>query len=345
MTLKEIAQYLGGELHGPEELEITGPGKIETARKGEITFLANLKYKHYLSETAASAIIIDASLQGEKVPLPHIVVSDAYVGFVQVLRLFDQPQYTYLEGISEQAWIAKTAQVASSARIGPFAYIGPGAKIGERTVIYPGVVILKEVIVGEDCIFYPNVSVREFCQIGNRVILQNGCVIGSDGFGFAPHNDQYLKIPQMGNVIIEDDVEIGANTTVDRATVGSTVIKKGTKLDNLVQIAHNVTLGEHTVMAAQSGIAGSTEVGHHVSIGGQVGVAGHIRVADRSMIAAQSGVSKTIKEAGIFWGTPAIPITQQKRIDVSLRKLPDLIKRVHELEKALVELEKKLAEK
>ncbi len=345
MTLQEIAQYLNGELHGPADLQISGPGKIDAAHEGEITFLANLKYKHHLNDTKASAVIVDGEVKDERIDLPHIVVPDAYIGFVQVLRLFDQPQYTYFEGVSDRAWVADSAQIATSARVAPLAYIGPDVKIGERTVIYPGVVILKNVEIGDDCILYPNVSVREFCRIGNRVILQNGCVIGSDGFGFAPNKGEYLKIPQLGNVIIEDDVELGANTTIDRATTGSTVIKKGTKLDNLVQIAHNVVVGEHTVMAAQSGVAGSTTVGKHVTIGGQVGVAGHIQIGDESMIGAQAGVTKTLKEKGIYWGTPAIPITRQKRIDVAVRQLPELLKKIRFLEEEVQKLREKLAEK
>ncbi len=338
MTLKEIAERIGGRLVGPEDMEISGPAKIEEARPGEITFISNPKYKHYLSTTQASAVIVDDSLKD--VSIPHVVVADSYVAFVLVLRLYDKPVHGYLHGLSKKAYIDPSAKVHPTASVAPLAYIGPGAVIGSNTVIYPGVIILKDVHIGDDCIIYPNVSIREFCTIGNRVILQNGCVIGSDGFGFAPYEGRYEKIPQIGNVIIEDDVEIGANCTVDRSTLGSTVIKQGSKLDNLVQVAHNVTIGEHTVMAAQSGIAGSTTVGRHVTIGGQVGVTGHIKVGDNAVLAAQSGITKNVEDGAVLFGTPAVPLSLRKRIDVSLRKLPELVKLVHELEKEIAELKK-----
>jgi UDP-3-O-[3-hydroxymyristoyl] glucosamine N-acyltransferase len=194
--------------------------------------------------------------------------------------------------------------------------------------------------IGKECVIYPNVSIRENCRIGDRVILQNGCVIGSDGFGHAPHEGAYVKIPQIGNVIIEDDVEVGANTTIDRATLGSTIVHKGTKLDNLVQIAHNVVIGAHTVMAAQSGIAGSTELGEHVTIGGQAAITGHIKIAKNTIIAAQSGVTKNLDENAVVWGTPALPLRQRKKIDVSLKHLPELLKRVQKLESTIQELNK-----
>jgi len=338
MTLKEIAERIGGRLAGPEDMEISGPAKIEQARAGEITFISNPKYKHFIETTQASAVIVDESLAG--IPLPHIVVPDAYVAFVLVLRLYAKPVHDYINGVSEQAYVHPSASVHPGASVAPLAYVGPGAVIGNNTVVFPGVVILKEVRIGDDCIIYPNVSIREFCTIGNRVILQNGCVIGSDGFGFAPHEGHYEKIPQIGNVVIEDDVEIGANCTVDRSTLGSTVIKKGTKLDNLVQVAHNVTIGEHTVMAAQSGIAGSTTVGRHVTIGGQVGVTGHIKIGNNAIIAAQSGITKNVEDGAVLFGTPAVPLSLRKRIEVSLRKLPELVKLVHELEKEIAKLKK-----
>jgi len=341
MRLDEIARYLNGKLAGPPQIEISGPAKIEQAGPGEITFLSNLKYRHFISKTQASAIVVDREIDG--LELPHILVANAYVGFVMLLKLFQPVMHDYFEGLSENAFIDKTARIGPGARIAALAYIGPNVTIGKNTVIYPGVVLLKNVRIGDDCILYPNVSVREECQIGNRVILQNGCVIGSDGFGFAPQDDAYLKIPQIGTVIIEDDVELGANTTVDRSTLGATVLKQGCKMDNLVQIAHNVLVGKHTVMASQSGIAGSTELGDHVTIGGQVGITGHIKIDDNVIVAAQSGVTKSLKQGEIYWGTPAIPITTQKKMDVSLRRLPDLIKKVRMLEKEIVVLKKQIA--
>ncbi len=330
MTLKEIAQIIHGRVVGPEDIEITGPAKIEEAGPGEITFLANPKYRHFLSQTEASAIIVDQTV--ENIPLPHIVVKDAYVGFVLTLKLFEPPKHVWISGISDKAFIDPSATVSPSARIAPMVYIGPNVSVDSDTIIYPGVVILEKVQIGRDCVLYPNVTIREECRIGDRVILHNGCVVGSDGFGFAPSEGRYIKIPQMGNVIIEDDVEIGANSTIDRATVGSSVIGRGTKLDNLVQVAHNVIIGQHTVIASQSGVAGSTRVGNHVTIGGQVGITGHVQIGDDVVFAAQAGVTKSHKSPGVFWGSPARPLNEQKRIEVSLRKLPDLVKRVQQLE-------------
>ncbi|MBN2423577.1 MAG: UDP-3-O-(3-hydroxymyristoyl)glucosamine N-acyltransferase [Calditrichaceae bacterium] len=335
MKLSEISRFLNGEMQSAEDIEISGPAKIESAQKGQITFLANPKYHAYVEQTKASAVIIDDRVQ--TVPIPSIKVKDAYVSFVKLLKLFSPAEKKYVTGISDQAYIDKSALIASTANIGPFVYIGPGVKVGENTTLYPGVVLLKNVIIGSDCILYPNVSIREECVVGNRVILHNGCVIGSDGFGFAPTATGYEKIPQLGKVIIEDDVEIGANTTIDRATLGETIIKKGTKLDNLIQIAHNVVIGEHTVIAAQSGIAGSTEVGNNVTIAAQVGIVGHIKIGSHAIVAAQSGVSKAVQEKTIVFGSPALPISQQKRIEASLRHLPEFHKRIKELEKEIEE--------
>ncbi len=340
MTLKEIADALHGELHGPEDIEISGPGKIEEAHPGQITFLANPKYKQYLGTTRASAIVVDQKFP--EIKIPFILVPNAYLAFMQVLKLFTPKQHDYFDGISDQAFVHPTARIADGVKIGPFAYIGPDVQIGANTVIYPGVVLLKNVRVGQDCVLYPNVSVREECVIGNRVILHNGVVVGSDGFGFAPAGDVYYKIPQIGNVIIEDDVEIGANSTIDRATTGSTVVGKGCKFDNMVQVAHNVKVGENTVIAAQSGIAGSTEVGKNVTMGGQVGVAGHLKVNDRAIIAAKTGVSKNVPEGSVLFGIPGIPIQKQKRIQVSMRHLPEILERIRELEKEVKELKEKM---
>ena len=336
MTLNDVAKQLNGKVYGNGDLVITGLAKIEEANPGDITFLSNLKYKHYLATTKASAVIIDQQL--EELRIPYILVSNAYMGFVMALKVFEPKNRTLINGISEEAYIADTAKVHPDAKVAPHVYVGYNVTIGKNSILYPGVVLLGNVTVGQDCIFYPNVSVREECAIGDRVILQNGCVIGSDGFGFAPYQGRYEKIPQIGKVIIENDVEIGANSTIDRATLGTTIIKKGTKLDNLVQIAHNVVVGKHTVMAAQAGVAGSTEIGDNVTIGGQVGVSGHIKIGDQVIVAAQSGVSKSIPEKSIMFGSPALPLARQKRIDVSVRQLPDLIKRVRQLENELAEI-------
>ena len=336
MTLKELTEYLGGRLIGQGSMVINGPAKIESAREGEITFLSSLKYKHFLSATKASAVIVDK--EQDNIPLAQVIVPDAYVAFVMVLKLFEPQMHTYIQGVSDNAFIHASAKIAESAKIAPLVYVGPNVEVGENTIIYPNVSLLADVKVGDDCVIYANVSIREGCHIGNRVILQPGCAIGSDGFGHAPHDGIYTKIPQIGNVIIEDDVEVGANSTIDRATLGSTTVKKGTKLHNLVQIAHNVVVGEHTVVAAQSGISGSTELGTHVTVGGQVGITGHINIGNNTIIAAQSGVTKSTNENSILWGTPAISFRDRKKIDVSLKYLPNLLKRVRKLEQKLEHL-------
>jgi len=336
MKLIEIAKHLNGILKGPQDVDILRPAKIEEAAPGEITFISNPRYKHFLETTKASAVIVDQS--AGDVRIPHILVENAYMGFLLLLRLFEPKRGFDFSGISKNAEIHKTAKIAENSNIGPFVYIGSNSTIGRNCIIYPGVVILNDVSVGENCIIYPNVSIREQCIIGNNVILQNNVVIGGDGFGFAPHAGKYEKIPQIGNVVIEDDVEIGANTTVDRATVGSTVIKKGAKLDNLVQVAHNCVVGEHTVIAAQAGISGSTTIGNSVTIGGQAGLVGHIKIGDGSAIAAQSGITKDVKPKEILFGTPAYPISERKKIEVSIKHLPNAIKRIKQLEGEVVEL-------
>ena len=342
MTLQEIADHLKGELNGPADLQISSPAKIEEAKPGQITFLSNTKYLKYLSTTEASAIVVDNSIKD--VPIPHIRVANAYFAFVLVLKLFEDQNTCIFDGISDKAFISPSAKIDPSVKIAPFAFIGPDVIIGKNTILYPSVVILQDVQIGEDCILYPGVTIRENCIIGNRVILHNGAVVGSDGFGFAPYNNAYIKIPQLGRVVIEDDVEIGANTTIDRATLGSTLVKKGTKLDNLIMIAHNVVIGENTVMASQSGIAGSSEVGSNVTIAGQVGISGHIKIADGVILGAKSGVSKDITEKGVMWGSPVNPVMKQKRIEACIRHLPDTEKRVKMLEKEIENLKNQLME-
>lgn len=340
MKLSDIAEYLNGQLNGPAGLDIVGPAKIEEACENEITFISNPKYEHFASTTHAGAIVIDREIADLK--KPHIMVKNAYVGFLMLLKLFSSESRTDFSGISEQAVIDPSATLDDSVTVGPFVYIGADVHVGKNTVLYPGVVLLNKVRVGADCIFYPNVSVREDCIIGDRVILQNGCVIGSDGFGFAPQAGRYIKIPQIGNVIIENDVEVGANTTIDRATLGSTIIKEGTKLDNLVQVAHNVVIGKHSAVASQTGFAGSARTGDNVTIGGQAGINGHINIGNGVTIAGQSGVTKDVADGAVLFGTPALPLTQRKRIDVSMKHLPEMNKRIRQLEKQIEQLKSNL---
>ena len=336
MTLSELADLLGGTLFGPGDVYVTGPAKIEDAKEGEVTFLSNLKYKHFLETTQASAILLAEKPESDKVSF--ILVENPYVAFVTVLKLFEPIKHTAFSGHSQHTSIDPSAKIGDNVKIAPFVSIGPNVQIGSGTVLYPGVVLADNVIIGADCVLYPNVSIRENCLIGDRVMLHNGCVVGSDGFGFAPVKGQYHKIPQIGNVILEDDVEIGANTTIDRATTGSTIIKRGTKLDNMIQVAHNVVIGQHTVIASQVGIAGSTQIGDHVQIGGQSAINGHIKIGNQAVVAARSGVAKSLEEKSVVWGTPAIPIAQQKRLDVHLHQLPKTINRIRQLEKEIEQL-------
>jgi UDP-3-O-[3-hydroxymyristoyl] glucosamine N-acyltransferase len=343
MKLSEIAEYLQGELVADSDLEIIGLAKIESAKPGELTFLANRKYTKYLNETHASAVIVLKNQQSVK--LPHIKVDDPYLAFLKVLKLLHSGELPKFSGIHSTVIIPDSAIIGDRVTIGAYVYLGEGVRIGNNTIIYPNCTILDNVIIGENSVIYPNVSIRENCQIGNHVILHNGAVIGSDGFGFVPMDDRYEKIPQIGRVVIGNDVEIGANTTIDRATMGETIIKKGCKIDNLVQIAHNVVIEENTVIAGQSGISGSTKIGKHVTMAGQVGIVGHVTIGDNAVLAAQSGITKDMPEGEIWFGSPALPIMKQKKIEVCLRHLPELTKKIHQLEKSIIELEEKLKKK
>jgi UDP-3-O-[3-hydroxymyristoyl] glucosamine N-acyltransferase len=340
MRLAEIADLLKGELVGDPNIEITGLAKIEEAKPGDITFIANPKYIKYISTTDASALLLAQDY--EDIKIPHIKLSDPYLGFVRLIEYFYPTIEPNFEGIHPTAVIASSAIVEDNVKIGPFTYIGEKVRIGKDTLIYPNCVLLDHVTIGQKCKIYSHVSIREKCIIGNNCIIHCGVVIGSDGFGFAPSGDVYKKIPQMGIVRIEDHVEIGANCTIDRATLGETVIKKGSKLDNLVQIAHNVIVGENTVIAAQSGISGSTKIGKHATLAGQVGIVGHVEIGDKAILAAKSGVSKDVPAGEIWFGYPAQPIMKQKKVEASLRHLPELAKKVHSLEKYIITLEEKI---
>ncbi len=336
-TLEKIASHIGGTVYGKSTMEIDGVSEIATANASQITFLANPKYKPLLETTSAGAVIIDGNADVEP-EIPYIIAPNAYFGFLQAFLLFNPPQRLLEPGIHDTAVIEDTAEIGENVTICANCYIGAGVKVGDNSRILPNCVLLNNSEIGSDCLFYPSVSVREGCRIGKRVIIHNGAVIGSDGFGFAPWKGQYHKIPQVGTVIIEDDVEIGANVTIDRATLGETVIKAGVKLDNLVHIAHNVVVDEHTVMAAQAGISGSTKIGKHVMIGGQVGTVGHISIGEGAQIAAQSGVAKDVEPKEQLFGAPARPIMRAKRIEAVINNLPELAKRVKKLEKALEKL-------
>ncbi|HTR81839.1 MAG TPA: UDP-3-O-(3-hydroxymyristoyl)glucosamine N-acyltransferase [Bacteroidota bacterium] len=349
MTVREIAALLDGDIVGNADEKILGIAKIEDAKAGDLTFISNPKYEKFLESTSASAVIVSRSMDvasSKKLPASVIQVADPYASFIIVLQEFSPRSALIPPGIHPTAVIDPTAVIGSNCSIGAHVVVGAQCVVGGHTTILPGTVIGHGVKIGEQCLIYSNVSIRESCVVGNRVIIQPGAVIGSDGFGFAPKKDgSYQKIPQLGNVVIEDDVEIGANTCVDRATMGETRIKRGTKLDNLIQIAHNVTVGEDVVIAANVGIAGSTKVGNKVMIGGNAAITGHITIADRVSIAGHAGVSKSLTiEGGTYFGYPAKEASRARRIEGALRQLPELLLTIRELEDRIQSIEKKIHE-
>ncbi len=338
MRLSEIAALLQGELSTGYDVEIERIGKIEEAGEGDITFFANPKYAKHLVTTKASAILISKNIEPNELhtrstPIHVIRVEDAYRAFLFLIEIFHPAVAPLTKGIHPSAVIASTATIGENVAIGANAIIGEKCIIGNNVTLHPCTVLSDMVEVSDDSLLYQNVSVREGCKIGRRVIIHPGTVIGSDGFGFAPKPDgTYEKIPQRGTVVIEDDVEIGANCAIDRATIGETRIKSGAKLDNLIHIAHNVTVGENTVIAAQTGISGSTKIGKNCIFAGQVGVVGHITIADRTTFGAQSGIPKTIEEPGkTFFGYPAKEHRRALRIEGVVRQLPELLDEIRSL--------------
>ncbi|MGH8003674.1 MAG: UDP-3-O-(3-hydroxymyristoyl)glucosamine N-acyltransferase [Limisphaerales bacterium] len=333
MKLSDVAQLVGGELVGKNDLEITGVAPIGQAGPGDLTFVANSRYRPLLKTTRASAAIVDG--QTEWPALALIRHANPYYAFLLVLRQFHPDEKPVPEGVHPQAFVAPDAILGKGVGIGPFAVVESSAKIGDRTQIAAGCYIGRDVEIGEGCLFHPNVTIRERVKIGNRVIVHSGTVVGSDGFGYAKEKGVYHKIPQVGMVVIEDDVELGANVTIDRATMGETRIGRGTKIDNLVQIAHNVKIGENSIIVSQVGISGSTEVGKNVTIAGQVGLTGHIHIGDGAIIAAQSGVHRDIKPGQIVLGSPARDMQKSKRIEAIISNLPEYIEKLKKLEKAI----------
>ena len=343
-TAQQIADFLGGEIEGNASVKVSDFSKIEEGKPGTLSFLSNPKYTQYIYDSQASIILVNKTFVAEKeVTATLIRVNDSYASLAMLLSLVDQmkPKKT---GISSQAAISENAEIAENAYIAPFVYIGEGVKIGKNVRIYAGCSVDDGSQIGDNVCLYAGVKIYNDCVIGNNCILHAGVVIGSDGFGFAPTEDgSYKKIPQMGNVVLEDDVEIGANTTVDRATMGSTIIRKGVKLDNLVQIAHNVEVGDNTVIAAQTGISGSTKLGKNCTLGGQVGIAGHLQFADGTIIGAQAGVGGSIKEPNQkIQGSPAISMGNFYKSAAALKNLPELLKQIYAMQKKIEELENKL---
>lgn len=343
LTAREIAKLLKGEINGDPNVEVSDISKIEEGKPGTLSFLANPKYSRYIYTTNSSIVLVNKTFQLEKEINPTIIkVDDAYEAFATLLEVSHKEALK--TGIDKFAYIHETAKIGKNVYIAPFAYVGENVVIRDNVKIFPHVYLSKNVNIGSDTVLASGVKVYNDCQIGERCILHAGVVVGSDGFGFAPKtNSDYKKVPQIGNVIIEDDVEIGSNTTIDRATIGSTIIRKGVKLDNLIQVAHNVEIGEHTVIAAQTGISGSTKIGKDCMIAGQVGLVGHLQIADDVKIGAQSGISSNIKEKGqIYLGSPALKIQNQRKSLAIFRNLPDLRMQVIQLQNEIKELKQKL---
>ncbi|HPH85095.1 MAG TPA: UDP-3-O-(3-hydroxymyristoyl)glucosamine N-acyltransferase [Ferruginibacter sp.] len=340
-SASQIADIINGTVDGNAETTVHSFGKIEEAKSGQLAFLANPKYEDFLYSTKASAIIVNQGLQlKQPISATLIRVPDAYSAFAVLLDRYQQIKTQQLTGIQQPIYMDPTAKVGDQVFIGAFAYLGEQVTVGNGTKIFPNVYLGNNVTVGNNSMIHPGVKIYHDCVIGSNVVIHAGTIIGSDGFGYAPQPDGSLKkVPQIGNVVIEDGVEIGANTTIDRATIGSTLIKSGAKLDNLLQIAHNVEVGNNSVIAAQSGVSGSTKIGKNVMIGGQAGIVGHIQIADGSKINAQSGVSKSIKVPhSAVTGSPAYDYTAALRSQAITRNLPQLEKRIKELEELVQQL-------
>jgi len=331
MTLSEIAELLDGELIGEHSVVIRDVAQIENAKKGEISFIAHKKYFKFLSKTNASAVIVPADIKDSDKNV--IKVKNPYISFIKLIQIFRPLSLSIESGVNEKAVIGKNCTIEDDVAIAAYAVLDDDVTIRKGVKIFPGVYLGSKVVVDEDSVIYPNVSILRDVFIGKRVMIHSGTVIGSDGFGFVGDGGKYVKIPHTGVVVIEDDVEIGANCTIDRATIGETRIKKGCKLDNLIHIAHNVTICENTVMAAQIGISGSTSIGKNVQIGGQAGFIHHLKIGDRVQVGAQAGVINSLPGDARVWGTPAKKHTETKKIEIYLRKIPELFKRVANLEK------------
>lgn len=340
-TANQIAVLIKGNIEGDPNIAVNNFARIEEAQQGHLAFLANPKYEEYIYTTKASVIIVGEKLElKQPVDATLIRVADPYTAFASLLHHYQQLKTQQLQGVQEPCYISPTAKKGENVYIAAFVYVGDDSVIGNNVKIFPGVFIGNNVKIGDNTLLHPGVKIYHDCVIGKNVTIHAGTVIGGDGFGFAPQQDgTFKKVPQIGNVVIEDNVEIGSNATIDRATIGSTIIKAGAKLDNLIQIAHNVEVGHNTVIAAQAGVSGSTKIGNNVMIGGQAGVVGHIQISDGSKINAQSGVSKSIKTPNsAVTGSPAFDYTSALRSQAVTRNLPELEKRLSELEHQLKQL-------
>ena len=342
-TAKQIADYVGGKVEGDSQASVNTFAKIEEGKKGAISFLSNLKYLHYIYDTESSIVLINEDVKLERETKATLIrVKDAYECVAKLLQLYASMKPKKV-GIDSLAFIHPSAKVGKDCYIGPFVAIGPNVTIGDGCVLHPHVTVGEEASVGNNTEIYSNAVVYHHCKVGNNCVLHAGCVIGADGFGFAPNTEGYDKIPQIGNVVIEDNVEIGANTCVDRSVMGATVVHSGVKLDNLVQIAHNDEIGSHTVMSAQVGVAGSTKIGEWCMFGGQVGIAGHATIANRTMAGAQSGIPNNVKKEGLaIQGSPAIDGRLFWKASAVFKQLPDMWADMNRMKKEIEELKKKL---
>lgn len=342
-SASQIAAILQGEVVGNPDATVSGLAKIEEGTAGTLSFLSNPKYEEHIYITGATICIVNRTFEPQKAlpeTLTLVKVEDAYACFAKLLEVYNQMRQKQAK-IEQPSYISDSASIGEGIYLGAFAYISDGAKIGNNVKIYPNVYVGDGVVIGDDTILHPGVRIYSDCIIGKRCILHAGVVIGSDGFGYAPdEKGVFSRVPQIGNVVLEDDVEIGANSTVDCATLGSTVLRKGVKIDNLVHLAHNVEIGDHSALAAQVGVAGSAKIGRHVMVGGQAGISGHLHIADGTKIVAQSGIPSTVKKAETLMGSPGIPIEDFKKSYFGFRKLPFLLQKINELEQKIKQLSK-----
>jgi len=339
-TLREIAELVKGEVCGDPDIVIRGAKGIREARKGDVTFLSNRRYASLLKETQASAVLVPRDVTGAERPV--VRVQDPSLAFAEVVHLFTPSEVRHPKGIHKTAVIAKSAKLGKGVAVGAGAVIEDAAVVGEKTVIYAGCYVGRDARIGKGCLIYPNVSIRERVQIGDRVFIQSGTVVGSEGFGYARVDGVHKLIPQVGTVVIEDDVEIGANVTIDRARFDRTLIGRGTKIDNLVQIAHNVVIGANSIIVAQAGISGSTHIGRDVTIAGQAGLVGHIEIGDGAICAAQAGVIGSVPEHTMVSGYPARPHQEAMKVYAAMQRLPQLLREVADLKKKIKALEERL---
>jgi UDP-3-O-[3-hydroxymyristoyl] glucosamine N-acyltransferase len=342
LTLQEASDFIGGKITGNRNLIIKNLAKIEEAQIGDLTFLYLPAYEKFLSSTKASAVIVKTGFDKKRDDISYIEIAEPNKAFFMLIKRYLTPDFP-LKGIDPSAFIDPSVKIGKNLAVGKNVVISAGTIIGDNVKIFHNTVILENVEIGNDCLVFQNISIREKCKIGDRCIIHANTVIGSDGFGYdQDETGKFQKIPQVGNVVIEDDVEIGSNVSIDRASIGSTLIKRGTKIDNLSQIAHNVIIGEDTIISSQVGISGSTKVGNHCYILGQVGLTGHIEIGDKVILIAQSGVSKSILKEGTYFGSPAKEVKNAFQIEAHIRNLPKYSEKITQLEKQIKELNAKL---